>query len=242
MVRKTGMRKSSRSSRGKLRSPGRPPVVAPAARRPLWEAIARGLTSEDAARVAGVSPPVGARWFRHHGGMPPSHLCASAPVRSGRYLSLREREALARLHAPGHGIGVRDKHGPALAGHGATAVREAIARTIVTLPPHLRQSLTWDHGAERAQHAQLRVDSGRPIYFCDPHRPWQRGTNENTNGLLRPYFPKGTDFQRLTMNDLNAVALTLNTRPRKTLGWRTPADALDELRPSHSTVGVATTS
>ena len=227
MVRKTGMRKSSRSSRGKLRSPGRPPVVAPAARRPLWEAIARGLASEDAARGAGVSPPVGARWFRHHGGMPPSHLCASAPVRSGRYLSLREREALARLQAPGHG---------------ATAVREAIARTIVTLPPHLRQSRTWDHGAERAQHAQRRVDSGRPIYFCDPHRPWQRGTNENTNGLLRPYFPKGTDFQRLTMNDLNAVALTLNTRPRKTLGWRTPADALDELRPSHSTVGVATTS
>ena len=467
---KTGKRKSRQSTRGKLRSPGRPPVVAPAARRPFWEAIARGLTSEDAARVAGVSPPVGARWFRHYGGMPPSHLCASAPVRSGRYLSLREREELALLHAqghgvreiarrlarspstisrelrrnaatrsgefeyrattaqwhadraarrpkasrlaghealhayvaerlaglvvtpagvalpgpvvvwkgrrhgprqsrrwarawspeqiarrlpldfpndptmrisheaiyqalyvqgrgalrreltaclrtgralrlprarstgrgkrfvtpdvlistrpaeiedravpghwegdliigahrsaigtlverttrftmllhlppmPGHGIGVREKNGPALAGHGATAVRDAIALTIMTLPQHLRQSLTWDQGAEMAQHAQLRIDSGLQIYFCDPHSPWQRGTNENTNGLLRQYFPKGTDFQRLTLNDLSAVALTLNTRPRKTLGWRTPAEALNALLQSHSTAGVATTS
>ena len=102
---KTGKRKSSRSTRGQLRSPGRPPVLAKTARRPCWEAIARGFTSEDAARAAGVSPPVGTRWFRHGGDMPPSHLCSSAPVRSTRYLSLVEREELALLHA--RGIGVR---------------------------------------------------------------------------------------------------------------------------------------
>ena len=86
------------------------------------------------------------------------------------------------------------KNGPALAGHGAEAVRDAIARTITTLPEQLRQSLTWDQGAEMAQHAQLRDRHGLQVYFCDPHSPWQRGTNENTNGLLRQYFPKGTDL------------------------------------------------
>lgn len=467
---KTGKRKSSRSTRATLRSPGRPPVLAKAARRPFWEAIARGLTSADAARVAGVSPPVGTRWFRHCGGMPPSHLGPSAPARSARYLSLVEREELALLHAqghgvraiartlerspstisrelrrnaatrsgdllyrattaqwhadraatrpkvarlaahtrlrayvaerlaglvvtstgvplagppvawkgrrhgprqarrwarawspeqiaqrlpfdfpddptmrisheaiyqalyvqsrgalrreltaclrtgralrvprartigrgksfvtpdvlistrppeiedravpghwegdlilgerssaigtlverttrftlllhlppmPGHGVAVRAKNGPALAGHGAAAVRDAIARAIVTLPQHLRQSLTWDQGAEMAQHVQLRLDSGLHIFFCDPHSPWQRGTNENTNGLLRQYFPKGTDLRSVTVTDLNAVAFTLNTRPRKTLGWRTPAEALEHLLQSHLTAGVATTS
>ena len=466
---KTGKRKSERATRTKLRSPGRPPVLAKPARRPFWAAMAAGLTTVDAARVAGVSPPVGARWFRQYGGMPPSHLSASAPARSGRYLSLFEREELALLHAQGHGVraiarrlarspstisrelrrnastrggdfvyratvaqwhadraalrpkaarlvtypalrayvaerlagvvvtstgmplagpsvawkgrrhgprqarrwarawspeqiaqrlpldfpddptmrisheaiyqalyvqgrgalrreltaclrtgrarrvprarsagrgkhfvtadvlfrtrppaiedravpghwegdlilgegssaigtlverttrftmllhlppmaghGVqaRQRNGPALAGHGAAAVRDAIARAIATLPQHLRQSLTWDQGPEMAQHVQLRLDSGLQIFFCDPHSPWQRGTNENTNGLLRQYFPKGTDLQRATPTDLNAVAFTLNTRPRKTLGWRTPAEALEQLLHSHSTTAVATT-
>ncbi|MEJ7788222.1 MAG: IS30 family transposase [Solirubrobacteraceae bacterium] len=124
--------------------------------------------------------------------------------------------------------GPRVKNGPALSGHGAEAVRDAIAAAITALPEQLRRSLTWDQGAEMAQHAQLRIDTGLPVYFCDPQSPWQRGTNENTNGLLRQYFPRGTDLARHSADDLAAVAAALNTRPRKTLGWRTPAEALDE--------------
>ena len=128
---------------------------------------------------------------------------------------------------PGHG-GPRVKNGPALTGHGAAAVRDAIADTITTAPGQLRRSLTWDQGAEMAEHAQLRIDTGLQVYFCDPQSPWQRGTNENTNGLLRQYFPKGTDLSRHSAEELAAVAAALNGRPRKTLGWRTPAEALNE--------------
>jgi IS30 family transposase len=141
----------------------------------------------------------------------------------------------------GYGNTPRTKNGPALAGHGAQAVRDTIAMTIGQLPEHLRRTLTWDQGAEMSQHAQLRIDSGIAIYFCDPHSPWQRGTNENTNGLLRQYFPKGTDLSRHSARELAAVATTLNSRPRKTLGWRTPAEALDELLRSVQKGGVATT-
>jgi IS30 family transposase len=148
------------------------------------------------------------------------------------------------LHLPrmeGHGEGHRAHNGPALAGHGAQAVRDAIVASITTLPEQLRRSLTWDQGAEMAQHAQLRVDTGLAIYFCDPHSPWQRGTNENTNGLLRQYFPKGTDLTKHSVSDLAAVAAALNSRPRKTLGWKTPAEALDELLRSAQQGSVATT-
>jgi IS30 family transposase len=134
------------------------------------------------------------------------------------------------LHLPrmdGHGQ-PRVHNGPALAGHGAEAVRDAIASKVTTLPEQLRRSLTWDQGAEMAQHAQLRIDTGLAIYFCDPHSPWQRATNENTNGLLRQYFPKGTDLSRHTATELDAVAAALNSRPRKTLDYKTPAETLNE--------------
>jgi IS30 family transposase len=148
------------------------------------------------------------------------------------------------LHLPpmdGHGSGARTKNGPATAGHGAEAVRDAITDAIGTLPERLRRSLTWDQGSEMAQHARLRIDTGVEIYFCDPHSPWQRGSNENTNGLLRQYFPKGTDLARHSRADLEAVALALNTRPRKTLDWKTPAEALSGLLHSTGQGSVATT-
>jgi len=444
-------RKSGRAGRGPMRSPGRPPVGRREHRQRFWDAIARGLSSGDAGLAAGVSAPVGTRWFREGGGMPTNNL---APL-SGRYLSFPEREEIAILHAqnvgvraiarqldrspstisrevrrnaatrsggleyrattaqwhadrrarrpkvaklaannklrqyvqdrlagvisaadgtsvagpavrwigrrhgrrqarrwanawspeqiahrlrvdfpeddsmrisheaiyqalyvqgrgalrrelvaclrtgralrvprarsrgrgktfvspdimiserpaeaedravPGHwegdlilGLGSsaigtlverttrftmllhlprmdehgqpRVKNGPALAGHGAQAVRDAIASSITTLPEQLRRSLTWDQGTEMAQHAQLRVDTGLAIFFCDPHSPWQRGTNENTNGLLRQYFPKGTDLSKHSRDELDAVAAALNARPRKTLDWKTPAEALDD--------------
>ena len=460
-----GRRRSDRALRGKLRSPGRPPVARQEHRRRFWVLIAVGLSSEDAAIGAGVSAPVGARWFRKAGGMPPSTLSPSSKPLSGRYLSFAEREELAIQHAQGagvrqiarnmgragstisrelrrnaatrggeldyrastaqwhaeraagrpkpaklalnatlrtyvqdrlagmvvapggaavpgptvywkgrrhgprkerrwalawspeqishrlrhdfphdgtmrisheaiyqslyvqgrgalrreltaclrigralrvprarsrgrgksfiapeimiserpaevadravpghwegdlilglessaigtlverttrftmllhlprmaeHGVGARVKNGPALAGHGAEAVRDSIAGTIIGLPEQLRRSLTWDQGAEMAQHARLKIDTGVEVYFCDPHSPWQRGTNENTNGLLRQYFPRGTDLSAHSKTALQAVALALNTRPRKTLGWKTPAEAFDDyLRLAHTTV------
>lgn len=448
---KNGRRRSDRALRAPMQSPGRPPASRRAHRRKFWEGVSRGLSSEEAAAEAGVSAPVGYRWFRQSGGMAPLTL---GPL-SGRFLSFVEREEIAILHArgcgvreiarkverspstisrelrrnaatrggnldyrattaqwhsdrrarrpkvaklaanpklkryvqsrlsgmiahsdgrmiagpksrwtgrrhgprqdrrwaaawspeqianrlridfpndetmrisheaiyqalyvqgrgalrreltaclrtgralrvprarsrgrgktfvspdvmiserpaevadrsvPGHwegdliiGLGssaigtlverttrftmllhlprmerygeARLKNGPALAGHGAEAVRDAITASIETLPEQLRRSLTWDQGAEMAQHVQLRIETGLPIYFCDPRSPWQRGTNENTNGLLRQYFPKGTDLSRYTANDLDAVATALNGRPRKTLDWKTPAESLSD--------------
>ena len=148
------------------------------------------------------------------------------------------------LHLPrmdGYGTQPRVKNGPALSGYGAEAVRDAIASTITTLPAELRRSLTWDRGKEMAKHADLKIATGLNIYFCDPQSPWQRGTNENTNGLLRQYFPKGTDLSRHRPDELDAVAAALNSRPRKTLDWRTPAEALDDLLPSGQQGSVATT-
>jgi IS30 family transposase len=148
------------------------------------------------------------------------------------------------LHLPrleGHGDAPRTKNGPALAGHGAEAVRDAIVATIGELPEQLRRTLTWDQGTEMAQHAQLRIDAGIAIYFCDPQSPWQRGTNENTNGLLRQYFPKGTDLSRWSADEIEAVAHALNTRPCKTLGWKTPAEAFNEQLLLLEQAGVAST-
>ena len=113
-------------------------------------------------------------------------------------------------------------------GNTAEAVRDALTETVQRLPDHLWQSLTWDQGKEMAQHVQFSVDTGVDVYFCDPKSPWQRGTNENTNGLLRQYFPKGTDMSKLTQHDLDQAAYSLNTRPRQTLGGMTPSDKLAE--------------
>jgi IS30 family transposase len=155
--------------------------------------------------------------------------------RSSRFTILLH---LPRMKPPATWTGPKP---PPLAGHGAEAVRRAIASSFQSLPEELRRSLTWDQGNEMSQHATLRIDTGLAIYFCDPHSPWQRGTNENTNGLLRQYFPKGTNLYRHAKDDLEAVAAALNARPRKALNWKTPAEAFNEFLLKHQSNSVATT-
>jgi IS30 family transposase len=113
-------------------------------------------------------------------------------------------------------------------GHGAEAVRKAMTKRVLTLPAQLRRSITWDQGKEMAEHVQFTVDTGVKVYFCDPKSPWQRGSNENTNGLLRQYLPKSSDLSQCTQRELDAIARSLNTRPRQTLGWMTPSQAFAE--------------
>jgi IS30 family transposase len=148
------------------------------------------------------------------------------------------------VHLPredGYGLVPRTKNGPALAGYGAVSMNKALAATMSTLPDQLLRSLTWDRGKELSAHAAFKVETGIPVFFADPHSPWQRPSNENTNGLLRQYFPKGTDLSRWSNDEVQAVAAALNSRPRKVLGWRTPAEALDEHLRSFEHTGVATT-
>jgi IS30 family transposase len=147
------------------------------------------------------------------------------------------------IHLPreeGYGTVARTKNGPALAGYGAITMKDALANTMSTLPEQLRRSLTWDRGKELSAHAAFKVETGIAVYFADPQSPWQRGTNENTNGLLRQYFPKGTDLARWSEEEIQAVAQALNSRPRKILDWKTPAEAFDEQLRSLQQAGGAT--
>jgi IS30 family transposase len=133
------------------------------------------------------------------------------------------------------------KNGPSLGGYGAAAMNAALTASMTQLPEQLRKTLTWDRGKELSGHAQFALETGTKVYFADPHSPWQRPTNENTNGLLRQYFPKGTDLSRWSAEDLEAVALAINNRPRKILGWKTPAEVLKEQLRSLQQPGVAST-
>jgi IS30 family transposase len=125
--------------------------------------------------------------------------------------------------------------------HKAPTVADAMAAKILELPATLRRSITWDQGREMSEHARFTVDTGVQVYFCDPHSPWQRGTNENTNGLLRQYFPKGTDLSEHSIERLDEVAALLNNRPRKTLGWNTPLTKFGNFVEEHNRTLVATT-
>nr|WP_270452040.1 IS30 family transposase [Kocuria marina] len=133
------------------------------------------------------------------------------------------------------------KNGPALGGYGAVAMNTALRESMTALPQQLRKTLTWDRGKELSAHAQFTLETGTRVFFADSHSPWQRPTNENTNGLLRQYFPKGTDLSRWSAEDLEAIALTLNNRPRKILDWRTPAEVFAQQLRSVQQPGVATT-
>lgn len=135
----------------------------------------------------------------------------------------------------------RVKNGPALGGYGAEAMNTALQKVMTDLPLQLRQTLTWDRRTEMADHAAFTLDTGTEVFFAHPHSPWQRPTNENSNELLRQYFPKGTDLSRWDAGDLAALAYTLNNRPRKILGFRTPAEVFNEQLQSIQISSVATT-
>ena len=178
----------------------------------------------------------------------PGHWEGDLIIGTGRSAigTLVERSSRATLlvHLPrmeGWGEQPHVKNGPTLGGYGAVAMNAALTASMTKLPEQLRKTLTWDRGKELSGHALFALETGTKVFFADPHSPWQRPTNENTNGLLRQYFPKGTDLSRWTAEDLEAVAHALNNRPRKILGWKTPAEVFDEQLRSLQQPGVATT-
>jgi IS30 family transposase len=179
----------------------------------------------------------------------PGHWEGDLIIGTGRSAigTLVERSSRSTLlvHLPrmeGWGEKPHAKNGPSLGGYGAVAMNSALMASMTTLPDQLRKTLTWDRGKELSGHAQFALETGTRVFFADPHSPWQRPSNENTNGLLRQYFPKGTDLSRWTADDLEAVAHALNNRPRKTLGWKTPAEVFEEQVRSLQQAGVASTS
>jgi IS30 family transposase len=178
----------------------------------------------------------------------PGHWEGDLIIGTGRSAigTLVERSSRSTLlvHLPrleGWGENPPVKNGTSLGGYGAIAMTAALTTSMTQLPEQLRKTLTWDRGKELSGHAQFALDTGTKVFFADPHSPWQRPTNENTNGLLRQYFPKGTDLSRWSSTDLEAVAMAINNRPRKTLGWRTPAEVFEEQLRSLQQPGVATT-
>lgn len=178
----------------------------------------------------------------------PGHWEGDLIIGTGRSAvgTLVERSSRSTLlvHLPrleGWGEAPPVKNGPALGGYGAVAMTAALSASMAALPQQLRKTLTWDRGKELAGHVGFALATGTTVYFADPHSPWQRPTNENTNGLLRQYFPKGTDLSRWSAEDLEAVALAINNRPRKVLGWKTPAEVFAEQLRSLHNPGVAST-
>lgn len=178
----------------------------------------------------------------------PGHWEGDLIIGTGRSAigTLVERHSRATIlvHLPrleGWGEQPPVKNGTSLGGYGAVAMNQALTAAISDLPQQLRTTITWDRGKELSAHAAFTMATGTRVFFADPHSPWQRPTNENTNGLLRQYFPKGTDLSRWTATDLQAIAYTLNNRPRKVLGWKTPAEVLGEHLRSLDQAGVATT-
>jgi IS30 family transposase len=178
----------------------------------------------------------------------PGHWEGDLIIGTGRSAigTLVERSSRSTLlvHLPrlaGWGAKAPVKNGPSLGGYGALAMNAALTASMTQLPEQLRKTLTWDRGKELSGHAQFALDTGTRVFFADPHSPWQRPSNENTNGLLRQYFPKGTDLSRWSAEDLEAVAYAINNRPRKILDWRTPAEVFDEQLRSLQQPGVAST-
>jgi IS30 family transposase len=179
----------------------------------------------------------------------PGHWEGDLIIGTGRSAigTLVERSSRSTLlvHLPrmeGWGEKSYVKNGPSLGGYGAVAMNAALTASMTNLPEQLRKTVTWDRGKELSGHAQFALQTGTRVFFADPHSPWQRPTNENTNGLLRQYFPKGTDLSRWSAEDLEAVAHALNNRPRKILGWKTPAEVFEEQLRSLQQPGVASTS